>query len=661
MASFRVPAIFSAIDRVTAPLKRMRGAVTRLELRLKSAGKSINRSLGGLGGALTGAAIFTVLSAGIQTVAKYEQANANLASVMGLTVNQTRALQKDSVRLGATTAKSATEVVALQEAYARLGFKQKEILNVTEATINGSIAMQGALDQTAELTGAVIRTFDNFGTSDATTVIDQMTLATQKSALNFEKLQTALPIVAGAANEAGVGFDQLLALLGKLSDAGIDASSSSTALRNIFIESAAQGLSFQKILAKIEKEQDKLTASNDEFGKRAAVSASILSNNISKTEQLTAVLSQASQGQSKSGVAAATAQKQLDTLTGSTTLLKSAYEGFILSLDNGQGSLSTSLRFVVDLGTAVLGLLTATEKSTGATDDSKESVEEYKNRVQAAASNVMKLGKFVGVLIGGYVALKAILIATTAAQTAYSVIQGIAAFRTGVGTAAIAGNAIAMKAHLILTKGQVIATNAAAAAQAIFNAIMTANPIGLIIAAIAALIAFVALAIENYDTWGKTVLAFTGPLGMVIELIMEFKRNWQSVVDAFKDGGIIAGLNRVGEVLLSAIISPFQTILETIAKIPGLGLAGGLASSLEKFRSNTLGVDTGNAVASSVDDKTQPAINRSVEVEEKRNIQEQTSRNELRLLISDPNNNVAGIDQSGAEAIPVVTEPSFNF
>ena len=128
------------------------------------------------------------------------------------------ALQTDAQRLGATTAKTATEVVGLQEAFARLGFETDDIINMTQATISGSIAMKGPLADTAELVGAMVKSFDAVGSIDAPQIIDQMTLATQKSALTFEKLQTGLPIVAGAANAAGVSFTKVMALMGKLSE-----------------------------------------------------------------------------------------------------------------------------------------------------------------------------------------------------------------------------------------------------------------------------------------------------------------------------------------------------------------------------------------------------------------------------------------------------------
>ena len=147
---------------------------------------------------------------------------------------------------------------------------------MNESGIAGSIAMKSELSEAADLVGAVVNTFDDFSSVDAPQIIDQLTLSTQKSALSFIKLQTSIPIVAGAASAAGVPFTKLLALLGKLSDSGIDASSSANALKRIFIEAKAKGSDFGEILESIEKNKDKLTDLAEEFGVRAAGSSVIL-------------------------------------------------------------------------------------------------------------------------------------------------------------------------------------------------------------------------------------------------------------------------------------------------------------------------------------------------------------------------------------------------
>ena len=365
----------------------------------------------------------------------------------------------DAKRLGSITAKTATEVVGLQEAFARLGFEEPAILSMTEATINGAIAMKSELADTAELVGAMVKSFDAFEAVNAPDIIDQMTLATQKSALNFEKLQTALPIVSGAANAAGIPFTKLLALLGKLSDAGIDASSSSTALRNIFLESAAQGLSYDQILKKIVKSQDKLTIANDQFGKRGAVSSVILAKNLEATKELDQVLKKAG------GTAETAANKQLATLTGRLTLLGSAWEGFILSIEDGSGSFGTFLKTTVDVASEILALASGTAKAESKLNKAQKTIRKIAN----TAMGFLKVIKWVVI---GMIAFKTVMIATNILMAAYKI-------------------------------GVVAVT----AAQWLWNAAMSANPISLIVIAIAALIAIIVLLVQNWQKiveWVKT-------------------------------------------------------------------------------------------------------------------------------------------------------------
>ena len=154
----------------------------------------------------------------------------------------------------------------------------------------------------------------------------------------------------------------------------------------------------------------------------------------------------------------------------------------------------------------------------------------------------------------------------------------------GVLTVAINGATIAARAAQI-------ATAAWSAAQAVLNAIMTANPIGLIIAACAALIGIVVQVIRKWDEWGAAFSLILGPLGLLISMVQSFRRNWDSVVKAFKTDGILGGLKRIGQVMLDAVLAPIQQLLELLSNIPGLGhLAGKGAQKIASLRAsmNTL-------------------------------------------------------------------------
>ena len=121
--------------------------------------------------------------------------------------------------------------------------------------------------------------------------------------------------------------------------------------------------------------------------------------------------------------------------------------------------------------------------------------------------------------------------------------------------------------------------------QTVLNAVMSANPISLIIVAIAALIAMVYKAVEAWDTWGAALTLVLGPIGIIVNLVMTLKSHWDSIVAAFNNGGIIGGIKRIGIVLLDCILKPVQQLLEMIAKIPGVGdIAKGLASKVENLR-----------------------------------------------------------------------------
>lgn len=321
--------------------------------------KQMVGALGLMGGAFLAV---QVIKNAAKTIKEFNQETAVLASVLQKSRKEIEPLIKNAKELGAVTAKSANEVVKLQVAYARLGFEQMDIIQLTEATIQGSIAMNSELDETAELIGSVVNSMDALSTADAPAIIDAMSLATAKSALNFEKLSTGLPIVLGAANALDVPFTKVVATLGKLADAGIETSTAATSLRNIFIESASRGIDYEEALEKIRVSQDKLTTANEIFGKRAAVSALIVANNVEMVDALDVALQNASEG--AEGAAEAMANIQLDTLAGEITLAESAWAGFILSIEDGEGSISKAFRGMVGSVTGLFNELTAINRLT---------------------------------------------------------------------------------------------------------------------------------------------------------------------------------------------------------------------------------------------------------------------------------------------------------
>lgn len=146
----------------------------------------------------------------------------------------------------------------------------------------------------------------------------------------------------------------------------------------------------------------------------------------------------------------------------------------------------------------------------------------------------------------------------------------------------LAPGLLAMKDLYVMLKES---TYLQTAAQWLLNIAMDANPIGLVILAITALIAIVATIITYYDDWGAALSFVMGPLGLIINLVQTFVRHWDSITAAFEKGGFVAGIKRIGLVLLDALLYPVQQLLGLLAKIPGLGyLAGGGAKYITEMR-----------------------------------------------------------------------------
>ena len=185
------------------------------------------------------------------------------------------------------------------------------------------------------------------------------------------------------------------------------------------------------------------------------------------------------------------------------------------------------------------------------------------------------------------------------------------------------------------------ATTAWGAATAALNALFVASPIGWIVLGIAALIAVIVLCVKNWDkitaalkiawewiknvdsmVWDKLVSGFkalagfvkensekvlalitifTGPFGFIISIIKELKDNWGSVVEAFKEGGILGALKQIGGIILSAVLAPIQGLLEILAKIPGVDkLLGPAVEKIQSFRESLKGVEAETTIVQNV-------------------------------------------------------------
>lgn len=292
---------------------------------------------------------------------QFEQSTANLAAVMGTTKDNVSALTNQAKQLGATTQYTAVQITELQTNLARLGFTEQEILNSTKSVQALATATGADLGEAANLAGAALRGF-GLNATEMERVASVLAVSTTKSALSFEKLATAVPIVAPVAKQFGFTIEDVTVLLGKLSDAGFDASSAATASRNIFLNMANSSGKLAQALGRPIRSIEDLAPALKELKDRGIDLAEMLSLTDKRSVAAFATFVEGADTMvdlknAISGCSDALqgmVDEQLNTLQGSVTILNSAWEGLMLTFSESNGTIKS----VVDSLTSLISAYT---------------------------------------------------------------------------------------------------------------------------------------------------------------------------------------------------------------------------------------------------------------------------------------------------------------
>ena len=362
----------SELRATEARLKQLKGSAG-------GAGSSINGLTGTLGKAagaftavlLVGRKVVSMLSGAFNTIKDFEQANVDLATILGKDVGLIFDLTNQAKELGATTRYTASEVTGLQTELAKLGFSQREILQMSQHVLNFATAVGSELPESAALAGSTLRMF-GLRASETEDIMATLALSTNKSALNFSYLQTSMSIVGPVARTFGFSVKDTTALLGTLANAGFDASSAATATRNIILNLAnangklAKALgepvhTFPELIDGLKTLNDKgvdLATTLELTDKRSVAAFNAFLSGADSAKVLREELEETG------GVLQDITDKRMNTLAGSIDQLKSAWERFILSMENSKGV----LKDVVDLLTNIVrGATPGEETDSGET------------------------------------------------------------------------------------------------------------------------------------------------------------------------------------------------------------------------------------------------------------------------------------------------------
>ena len=381
MAVVKQVEIIAKTDKAVKDVKKLNKEVDDTGKKGKAVGTGLKGAFKGFGDAVTGAIPMlgklkvAMISTGVGALvvafgslvalfksaadlgAEFGKSISALQAVSGKTKDELSALTEQAKELGATTAFTAIQVVGLQTELAKLGFTVQEIENSTPAILGLAASLEVDLSSAAMLAGSTVRAF-GLDTTETQRVVDVLAKSTSKSALDFEGLTEALKLVAPTSRATGVSIEKTTALLGVLADSGLKGSIAGTGLSKTFIELNKKGLTLEQGLDKVNNSSNKLNTAIDLVGIVGAKSLLNLAGAGDKIVTLNQTL------EDSAGAAERMAKLRLDNLAGDLTELGSAWDGFLLGIEDGDGIINKIQRGAVQFLIASLNVFKETIQIT---------------------------------------------------------------------------------------------------------------------------------------------------------------------------------------------------------------------------------------------------------------------------------------------------------
>jgi len=300
-------------------------------------------------------------------VSGFDSSIKNLSSITGAVGEDLEFLKEQAIKLGSSSTLSASQVA---DGFKLIASAKPELLEsgvalslVTEQAI---LLAEAAKIDMVQASNALTLSLNQFGGSakDSAKFVDILAAGSKMGAGDIEFLNGSLQKVGGIAAKAGLSFLDTTAAIETLAPVMATGEEAGTAFRNILVNLQKEGIGFasgqfnindaleeaKTMFDNMEDPIEKAAKQTKLFGKQNLAAGQQLINNIPIFEEFQTSLD-------KNGVAAKQAATNYDTFEGSTKRLDSAYEGLILSIEDGEGVIADASRWFVDLFTgAITGL-----------------------------------------------------------------------------------------------------------------------------------------------------------------------------------------------------------------------------------------------------------------------------------------------------------------
>lgn len=243
------------IEIAEANLKRYKSEALKLaNVKLTALGKQIEdtgKKFETAGKSLTKYVTVPLTAAGAASLKAgmdFDSAMSQVAATMGKTTEEIEELREFAIEMGSTTSFSATEAAEALNYMALAGYNAETSMKMLPTVLN--LAAAGGMDL-AKASDAVTDAQSALGLSvdDTTTLIDQLAKTSSTTNTSVEQLSEAILTVGGTARDIKGGTAELTQILGILADNGIKGSEGGTALRNMMLKMAKPTKDASAILA----------------------------------------------------------------------------------------------------------------------------------------------------------------------------------------------------------------------------------------------------------------------------------------------------------------------------------------------------------------------------------------------------------------------------
>ena len=310
------------------------------------------------------AAVTAMGGAAVKTAADFESSMSQVQATMGITkdsmstldgqsVNTMDALSDLAKEMGSKTAFSASECAEALNYLALAGYDTQEMADTLPTVLN--LAAAGGLDL-ASASDMVTDAMSALGmeTSEADTMVDQMAKTASSTNTSVGQLGEGILTIGATAKSVKGGTAELNTALGILANNGIKGAEGGTHLRNVILslQNPTDGArkTMESLGVSVYDSEGNMRSLNDILGDLNASmdgmtseeKANIISTIFNKTDLSSVNALLANTGdtwdelqtsiENSGGAAQQMADTQLDNLSGQLTILKSAVEGFAISI-----------------------------------------------------------------------------------------------------------------------------------------------------------------------------------------------------------------------------------------------------------------------------------------------------------------------------------------